>query len=240
MTQARARKISAQFKKHPVPGASFSQRRLTYESWAEKWKDDYQIQNLGKRFVIVPAWRKAEYAKTKEARRIPVWIDPLSAFGSGGHETTRLIVRVLEGFKGRFQSFLDVGVGTGILSVVAAHLGASSILGFDNDKPSAQCAELNFLENGFTRDRGDFKCIELAKFKLKSKFDIVCANINSHILENYRTQIVGAAKPGGWVLVSGILHQTYDSFREAFDGKDLRCLKILRGRRWVAVLYRKL
>jgi len=236
---ADARRLRQDFFKKRIAGISMSQRSLAHKEWADKWKEDYQIQSLGQRFLIVPAWRKKEYQALKEKKRLPIWINPLSAFGSGEHETTRLVVRMLESFKNRIGSFLDIGVGTGILSIVAAHLGAQTILGFDSDRPSVNCAKFNFKENGFKANAGSFKCAELARFAPANPFDMVCANINSRILENHRHQIVRAAKRGGWVLVSGILHQTYDSFREAFDGKDLRCLKVLRGRRWVAILYQK-
>ena len=218
---------------------TFDCRELSLHDWADKWKEDYQIQTLGKQFVVVPAWRKREFKPKKFKKRVPIWMDPLSAFGSGEHETTQLIVRQIENLSNRFDSFLDIGTGTGILSIVARHCGATRILGFDRDKPSAQCARMNFDANGLAKEQTSFVRSELSGFTWKFSFDLVCANINSHILESYREEIVGSAKIGGWVLVSGILKETHKSFRESFDGPDLRCLKVLRGRRWVSVLYKK-
>ena len=229
-----ARKLQLAFLNFNFKNVSFSQRILSRREWAEKWKEDYRIQKLGKLFVVIPAWRKSEFKPSQYLKRIPIVIDPLSAFGSGEHETTQLVVRLMEPLRNRF-----VGTGTGILSISAAHFGAKKIIGFDNDKPSVACAKFNFKQNRLTQPDAQFVFTELAQFKLKKSFDLVCANVNSRILEIYRKQIVGAAKTNGWVLVSGILHQTYESFRDAFDGKDLRCLKVLRGRRWVAVLYKK-
>lgn len=217
----------------------FSCRSMKLSDWADKWKEDYVIQTLGRQFVLVPSWRKNEFKEKDYKKRIPILMDPQSAFGSGEHETTRLIVKMLEKLSGKFKSFIDVGTGTGILSIVAAHLSAERILAFDCDKPSVKCADFNFRRNVSKSILASFKCWELARFKSMRKFDLVCANINSHILERHRRQIVTAAKKGGYVLVSGILHQTYKSFRDAFDGKDLRCMKVLKGRRWVAVLFRK-
>ena len=235
----RVRFIEKAFKKAELIHASFSFRRFKQHEWADKWKEDFHIQTLGKSFVVVPVWREKEFNPKKFKKRTPLWMDPLSAFGSGEHETTQLIIRQLELLRNRFQSFLDMGTGTGLLSIAAVHCGASHILGFDRDKPSAACAQYNFRKNGFTKKQGEFIRAELSGFQASKKFDLVCANINSHILENYRREIVRAARTGGWVLVSGILKQTYASFREAFDGVDLRCLKVLKGRRWVSVLYRK-
>lgn len=234
-----AKRLERAYQSQPIVGVRFSTRHLAYRDWAEKWKEDYKIQTLGARFVVIPSWRVSEFDPQHYKRRIPMTIDPLSAFGSGEHETTQLVIRQIESLRGRFNSFADIGVGTGVLSIAAAHCGAQVIFGFDNDRPSAKCAEFNFKQNKLNVVSAEFLCLELARFKSPQPFDLVCANINSHILESYRKQIVGAAKKGGWVLLSGILKLTYDSFREAFDGSDLRCLKVLRGRRWVSVLYSK-
>ncbi len=238
--QMRARRLENDLKKIGCfSHVLFQCRLLSRHDWADKWKEDYHIQALGKRFVIVPTWRRKEFNSKKFKRRVPVWIDPLSAFGSGEHETTQLIVRQIERLSNRFESFLDIGTGTGILSIVAKHCGATRILGFDRDKPSAECARMNFNINGLETGQTSFVRAELSGFAYKPLFDLVCANINSHILESYRKEIVRSASVGGWVLVSGILKETYISFRENFDGPDLRCLKILKGRRWVSVLYKK-
>jgi len=238
-TSRRAAAFIKSYHKNKLNGVVVRCRKLAYADWAEKWKEDYKIQTIGRRFVVIPAWRVKQFNSRLYSKKIPVVIDPLSAFGSGEHETTRLVTRLMEALRGRFDSFLDVGTGTGILSVFAAHLGARVIEGFDSDKPSAECARINFERNLKKTISAEFRCLELAKLKKTKKFDLVAANINSHILENYRSEIVGAARKGGWVLVSGILRQTYDSFREVFDGKDLRAIKILRGRRWVSLLYKK-
>lgn len=234
----RVKKILAAFKKTKHLEVQILIRRLAYADWAEKWKEDYQIQPLGRRFVVVPTWRREEYS-SKKIRGQPVWIDPLSAFGSGEHETTQLMTRMIEVLRGRFDSFLDIGTGTGILSIVAAHCGAKKIVGFDRDKPSVGCAQMNFEANQVSPRSVRFVCSELARLRGAEKFDLVAANVNSNILEKHRHQILAAARPGGWVLVSGILRQTYASFRAVFDGKNLEQVKVLRGRQWVAVLFRK-
>ena len=238
--RVRTRRLEKALKKMEfLSDVLFQQRLLSRHDWADKWKEDYHIQVLGKSFVVIPSWRKKEFCPEKFKRHIPIWIDPLSAFGSGEHETTQLVVRQIETLSNRFESFLDIGTGTGILSIVARHCGATRILGFDRDKPSAQCARMNFDINGLDKGKTSFVRAELSGFAYKPLFNLVCANINSHILESYRKEIVRSASDGGWVLVSGILKETYKSFRESFDGPDLRCLRILKGRRWVSVLYRK-
>ncbi len=235
-----ARRLAQAFRQALFQHVHYTQKRLIYKAWAEKWKEDYQIQNLGRSFLIVPSWRKKQFLSLPKTKRIPLFIDPQSVFGSGEHETTQLVVRLMERLRGKFKTFLDIGTGTGILALVAVHCGAEKVSGFDSDKPSAACARFNFKQNGLSDRDADFFCAELARLKAAPRFDLVCANINSHILEKYRRQISNAAKPGGWILVSGILRQTEASFRKEFDGPELKCLKVLRGRRWVAVLYKKI
>lgn len=209
-------------------------KMLKRHDWFDKWKRDYHIRPLGAKFVIVPVWEKQ---KLKEGRRIPVFMEPGSAFGSGYHETTRLMTRLLEHLKRKIGSFLDIGCGTGILSVVAAKLGAGKITGYDNDRPSALVAAKNFRAN--LCGEGTFFCAQLKRSRVSGSFDTVGANLLSKTLLEHRSRIVARVRPGGHLLVSGIALQNFAAFKRGFSGEGLKCLKVLRGRRWVAVLYRK-
>lgn len=209
-------------------------KRLGRHDWFDKWKRDYHIKPLGAKFMIVPVWEKQ---KLKPGRRVPVFLEPGSAFGSGYHETTRLMIRLLESLKGKIGNFLDIGCGTGILSVAAAKLGAGKITGYDNDKPSALVAARNFKTNQC--EGGTFFCAQLKRSKVFGTFDTVGANLLSKTLLEYRAKIVARVRPGGYLLVSGIARQNFPSFKRGFLGAPLKCLKILRGHRWVAVLYQK-
>lgn len=209
-------------------------KTLRRRDWFDKWKRDYHIKPLGAKFMIVPAWEKKKF---KPGRRIPVFLEPGSAFGSGYHETTRLMTRLLESLKGKIGSFLDVGCGTGILSVVAAKLGATKILGFDNDRPSALVAAKNFRANQC--EGGTFFCAQLKSLRVPERFDVVGANLLSRTLLELRRELAQRVRPGGLLLVSGIALQNFPAFRRGFFGPGLKCQKILRGRRWVGVLYKR-
>lgn len=229
-------------KRYAAAGRSrffFKVKRLHRCDWFDKWKLDYRAGPLGSKFLIVPAWeRHAFETKTrKRGGRIPVFLEPGSAFGSGYHETTRLMVRLLESLRGKIGSFLDIGCGTGILSVAAAKLGAASVAGYDNDKPSAITAGENFRRNGCRG--GKFFCAQLKRSGVSGHFDAVGANLLSKTLLEHRAGIVARVRPGGCLLVSGISLRNFPDFRRRFFGADLKCLKILRGRAWVAVLFRK-
>jgi ribosomal protein L11 methyltransferase len=209
-------------------------KRLGRHDWFDKWKRDYHIGPLGAKFMIVPVW---ESRKFKPGRRTPIFLEPGSAFGSGYHETTRLMTRLLESLAGNIGSFLDIGCGTGILSVAAAKLGAGKITGYDNDRPSALVAGKNFRRNQC--GNGTFFCAQLKRSKVSGYFDTVGANLLSKALLEHRERIVARVRPGGHLLVSGIALQNFAAFKRGFSGVPLKRLKILRGRRWAAMLFKK-
>jgi ribosomal protein L11 methyltransferase len=207
---------------------------LGRHDWFDKWKRDYHIRPLSSKFMIVPEWERRKF---RPGFRMPVYLEPGSAFGSGYHETTRLMIRLLESLSGKIGSFLDIGCGTGILSVVAFKLGARKITGYDNDKPSALVAGKNFRNNLCANGR--FFCAQLKRSGLSGQFDTVGANLLSKALLEHRERIMARVRPGGHLLVSGIALQNLPSFRRGFSGVPFRCLRTLRGRGWAAVLFQR-
>lgn len=230
----KVREIRKQFKAGDFPFV-IKIKKLGRRDWFDKWKRDYHMGPLGAKFMIVPFWEKHKFKPS--GRRIPVYLEPGSAFGSGYHETTRLMVRHLESLEGRIGTFLDIGCGTGILSVIVAKLGAGKITGYDNDKPSALVALENFRKNHC--ENGTFFCAQLKRSKVPGHFDTVGANLISKVLLEYREKIIARVRPGGHLLVSGISLRNFPAFKREFSGSPLKCLKILRGRSWASVLYKK-
>ena len=230
----KVRKIRKKYRALERHSFAFKVKTLKRHDWFDKWKRDYHIGPLGAKFMIVPVWEKCKF---KPGRRVPIYLEPGSAFGSGYHETTRLITRLLESLAGKIGSFLDIGCGTGILSVAAAKLGAGKITGYDNDRPSALVARKNFRQNHC--ENGTFFCAQLKRSKISGHFDTVGANLLSKTLLEHRPRIVARVRPGGHLLVSGIALQNFAAFKRGFSGAPLRCLKVLRGHRWAAALYKK-
>lgn len=231
---AKVRQLRERYQNIKNKKISLTRKVLRKRDWFDKWKLDYHIQSFGSKFKVVPIWEKQKF---KDPQRIPIFLEPGSAFGSGNHETTRLMVRLLEILAGRIQNFLDIGTGTGILSITASKLGANRIVGFDHDKPSAITAQKNFLENGCSH--GAFFCANLKKLNLKERFHVVAANLLSKTLLECRSKILSCVRTKGYLLVSGITKENLADFRKRFETRSLQCLKILRGRRWTALLYRK-
>lgn len=232
-SEPKAKRLQKTFRLQRPKRVRFMSRVLGRRDWFDKWKLDYHIRSLGRKFVIVPVWEKS---KLKPSRRIPIFLEPGSAFGSGYHETTRLMIRLLESQKG-ITEFLDIGTGTGILSVAAAKLGASRVAAFDNDKPSVTAVRHNFEFNDCAG--GKFFGANLKRLKLGERFSLVGANLISKVLLECRTKILATLKPGGILLVSGISKENLPGFRKGFKGRGLKCLKVLRGRKWCALAYRK-
>lgn len=231
----KVREVRRRYRGARKPAFALKVKTLRKRDWFDKWKRDYHMKPLGARFMIVPAWEKRKF---KPQRRIPIFLEPGSAFGSGYHETTRLMTRLLEALEGKIGSFLDIGCGTGILSVAAAKLGAEKITGFDNDRPSALVSAKNFQANGGAG--GAFFWAQLKGLRARERFDSVGANLLSKTLLELRREIILRVRPGGFLLVSGIALQNFQAFKQGFSGPELRCVKILRGHRWAAVLYKKM
>ncbi|HOW88287.1 MAG TPA: 50S ribosomal protein L11 methyltransferase [Candidatus Omnitrophota bacterium] len=230
---AKADAIRKKYADLPYRPFTFKIKVLQQRDWLDKWKRDYHTRSLGAKFMIVPVWERKKF---KHNRRLPIFLEPGSAFGSGYHETTRLMIRLLESIEGKFHDFLDIGTGTGILSIAASKLGASRVVGFDNDKPSTLVAGKNFALNRC--ENGRFFCAQLKSVKIPGRFEAVGANLLSKTLLQYRARIAGFARRGGYLLVSGIGIGSLEAFRKRFSNTHFKCLKILRGRGWAAALYK--
>ncbi len=183
--------------------------------WKESYKAHFKAWQFGS-LHWVPVWER-------EAFKLPagdqvLWLDPGMAFGTGNHETTRLVVERLakltaeRGNKGRV---IDAGCGSGILALSAAKLGYSAIAAFDNDPVavdvSKENAEMNQLAN-----RVDFFTGDLVSGLAGRQAELVLANIQSDVLMRFKTELLGAVAPAGVLVLSGILAQELAQIRETF------------------------
>ncbi len=207
-------------------------RRLGKRDWLLRWQDYFHAMPLGRRFTVVPVWERKN-----SAARTAIYLDPCGAFGSGAHETTRLMVAMMETLAGRFKSFLDIGTGTGILAVVARKLGAATVTGLDLDGPSVSAAKKNFRQNN--EAGGHFVCADILAFKRRVFYDLVAANFISADLIRCRRAIVAHVEKGGWLLVSGISLKNLPGFLRDFRPPSFHRVRILRSRSWAAVLYQR-
>lgn len=216
-------------------GLRFRTRFLARRDWMDKWNAYFHIKSFGGKFVIVPLWKKKRH---KPGKRIPLYLDPLGAFGTGCHETTRLTEELMETLEGKFSDFFDIGTGTGILSIAASYLGARDIVAIDIHGPSVLSARFNIRQN--QRRRITALKADLREFKIKRSFDLVAANLLSNVLIENRDRIISRVKKKKYLLASGIGLENLRAFRRDFEKGGLKCCRVLKGKKWAALLYQRL
>jgi ribosomal protein L11 methyltransferase len=169
--------------------------------WADAWKAHFPVLRVGRRIVVKPTWRRHRAAPDDAV----VVLDPGMAFGTGLHPTTRLCLLGLEALAARGDldgsRILDVGCGSGILSIAAARLGAASALGLDNDPIAVEATEANARRNHLAR-RIHARLGTLPTGE--AVFDVVVANLIASLLVRLAREIARELRPGGSWLVSGI------------------------------------
>lgn len=173
------------------------------EDWANNWKQYYKPIKIGDRIVICPAWES--YTPTEN--ELVVRMDPGMAFGTGTHETTRLMIRLLEQYTKAGYRMLDVGTGTGILAICASRLGAAVCRAYDIDPTAVRVARENIRESGLeniTCDRSDLlRQVDLSD----GSYDLITANIVADILIRMMPDVGAYLAPDGVLLLSGIVEE---------------------------------
>ena len=236
----------------PLPTATFTP--IADQNWMEAWKQHYKPIPIGKRLVILPAW-----LDSPEPDRIAIKIDPGMAFGTGTHPTTQLCLELIEklfedyrpwtighqplSIVHRPSSVIDVGCGSGILSIAALKLGAKQVLGVDIDSESVKNSRENANTNGIGDElilgQGSVKEIVDGRFAFKSA-PLVVANILAPIIIRlFDAGLADLVEPGGALILSGILQEQSQSVMEAAQAKGLRMTEKSQMGDWVALACRK-
>jgi ribosomal protein L11 methyltransferase len=191
------------------PTAAIIEQTVIGEEWREQWKSFFRRTRVGTRIVVRPPWEP----KSEEPNDIDVIIEPGMAFGTGLHETTRLCIRAIEECMAEGDSVLDVGCGSGILSIIAAKLGACKIHAIDVDEDAVRITHENAEQNtvGAT-----ISATNIALADITESYELVVANILSHILIPLSADLARVVRPGGTLLLSGILDEQADQVRTTF------------------------
>jgi len=182
------------------------------EDWENNWKAYFKPMNIGNKLLIRPVWRDDIDA----GDRVVLNIEPGLAFGSGTHQTTRLCLETLENYISDGCEVLDVGCGSGILSVASLLLGAESAIGVDIDKLAVKTAKDNGKLNNFDEPKLTFKEGNLTD-KIDGKFDVVVANIVADIIIKLSSDIQKYMKPDGYFITSGIIDMREDEILNTFE-----------------------
>lgn len=204
------------------------------DDWAESWKQYYKPINLG-RVTVVPAWE--DYvAKDGE---VVVKMDPGMAFGTGTHETTRLVMRIMQNEIVGGERVLDVGTGSGILSICASKLGAKSCNAYDIDPVAVKVAEENALRDGCTNITVGVSDLLRGVDKSEGKYDFCVANIVSDIIIRMMPDIGDYLKDGAPLILSGIIEPRADEVRASVLSHGFSIVREEKENDWVAILAKK-
>lgn len=182
------------------PVGELDVREVADQEWATAWKKHYSTFRVGRRIVIRPSW--LEYSPT--ADDVVVSLDPGAAFGTGLHPTTRRCLELLEEFVKPGATVLDVGTGSGILSLASAGLGASRIVAVDVD-PIAVSAARDNVAAGNRQKVVDVRAGGVEVVSVDQQFDVVVANIIARVIIQILPRLVERLRPGGCLILGGVI-----------------------------------
>ncbi len=213
-------------------GAVVSPPEPVSDEWKENWKKFFKPSRVSARFVVRPPWEAhAEPAATD----IEVVIEPGMAFGTGTHETTRLCLAQVDAHVRAGHTVLDVGCGSGVLSVAAALLGAGPIMAVDVEEDSRVATVENAERNGVAHAiTASLTLLE----DIEGTFDVVLANILATVLVELSAQVATRVSPGGTLILSGILESDADTVVGAYEERGMQLLERTQERDWVALRFK--
>ena len=206
-----------------------------HEEWEENWKRGLGPRRLTPRIVVHPSWAPPEDTTPDD---IVIVIDPGMAFGTAEHGTTRGCLRLLDGVVAGGDRLLDVGAGSGILAIAAARLGARAVTAIEGDAYACEAMIENVERNGVA-DR--VQVVEAwatdESLRARGPVDGLIANIEAGLLTPLLPGFRGALRPGGWLMVSGILDHEWDDMAERLAAADFRLREVDADGEWRSGLF---
>ena len=208
---------------------------VSEEDWANSWKAYYKPLHIGKKMVIVPAWERYE----EKPGEIIVRMDPGMAFGTGTHETTRLVIELLEQYTKAGMRVLDVGCGSGILAICASKLGAAECKAYDIDPVAVRVARENIKDSGETNVTCDVSDLLCGVDLTGGKYDLICANIVADIIIRMAPDVGAYMKDDAILLASGIITERAEEATAALVANNLTVAARHDDNGWCALVVKK-
>ncbi|ARJ49890.1 50S ribosomal protein L11 methyltransferase [Staphylococcus lutrae] len=201
--------------------------------WENEWKNYFHPFQASERFYIVPSWEDVERDKT----HLYIELDPGMAFGTGDHPTTSMCLKALEETIQPHHQVIDVGTGSGILSIAAYLLGAQSIKAIDLDEMAIKVAQENFEKNNCLH------VIDTATGNLligeTKHYDVVIANILAHIIEKMVKDAYNCLNPDGYFIASGIIEEKRETIQSLMEETGFVIKEVKHDQNWICIIGQK-
>lgn len=209
------------------------------EDWANNWKQYFKPLTVGEKLLIKPSWESYE----NQDNKIVLEIDPASSFGTGQHNTTQLCLELLEKNLNQGDRILDIGCGSGILSIAGILLGAKSAAAVDIDlnsvKTAKENAEKNNIDDGkYLTYYGNILTDAALCEKIGSGYDVITANIVADVLIAMSPIFKNFIKPNGILILSGIITERCNEVIEAMNNNGYKLIEMHEKEGWAAVSFR--
>ena len=204
------------------------------EDWQNNWKQYYHAMPIDKKLLIRPLWEEDFNA---EGRKV-LNIEPGLAFGTGSHPTTKLCLETLEDYIDESSCVLDIGCGSGILSIASLLLGAKSALGVDIDSLAVKTAIQNAAENGFDESKIKFIKGNLSD-NVSGKFNVIVANIVADIIIEFNTQVGAFLDDNGIYITGGIIENRESDVLASFEQNGFEVVERRENNGWLVFALRR-
>ncbi|MTH52480.1 50S ribosomal protein L11 methyltransferase [Bacillus mangrovi] len=207
---------------------------VSEEDWATAWKKYYHPVKISEKFTIVPTWEEYEPVHSDE---LIIELDPGMAFGTGTHPTTVLCIQALERTVKKGSHVIDVGTGSGVLSIASAMLGAETVRAMDLDPVAVESAKENVTLNK-VQDKAEVFQNDLLR-GIEAPADVIVANILAEIILKFTDDAYRLVKDGGWFITSGIILNRKNEVRDALVEAGFEIAETVVMEDWVAFLAKK-
>jgi ribosomal protein L11 methyltransferase len=210
-------------------------RLIKERNWNRAWQKFFTPQRIGRSFLVCPPW----LAPPPLRGRHLITIEPGLAFGTGTHATTRFCMEFIERVAGSFGrgkfAALDVGAGSGILSIALVKSGAKKVWAIDNDPVAVKVAQINLLVNEVRKVRLSGARLS----QIRRSFSVVVANLTAETILELADGLAKKVAPGGFLILAGILHRKVQGVMHYFTERGFKVLRRKREKEWVALLLRR-
>ncbi len=210
-----------------------SQEKKKFENWHENWKTYFKPLIIGQSFVVRPPWEKQQPDKRE------IIINPGLGFGTGYHESTCIALQLFEWVSTQtdMKSVVDVGTGSGILAIAAFLLGAEEVTAIDIDEEALKDVPNNLKLSGLNEK--NYTILNAEPKELDKSYDLVIANIEGHFLKEMARELNQLTKPGGFLVLSGILVEDQTFFHTDFQNQ-MNLIKEIQINEWYGLVLQKI